>query len=80
MNKKGLSPLASTIILLVISIIIGIIVMTWGRSYVEDITTIEVPVAEDEGIFKDLDDRLRKGEITQEQYNKIKEVLVSQDT
>jgi len=80
MNKKGLSPLASTAILLVISIILGVIVMTWGRSYVEQITA-DVPEQEaDDSLFKDLDDRLRKGEITTEQYNAIKEVLVSQGT
>ena len=72
-----MSPLATTAILLVVSIIIGIVVMTWGRSYVEQATLPEVQkVATDESIFTELNDRLARGEITQEQYDKIKEVLI----
>jgi len=78
MNKRGLSPLASTAILLVISIVIGVVVMTWGRSYVEKLA-VEEPVPEiDESIFADLDERLRKGEITKDQYDRIKAVLLTQ--
>jgi len=78
MNRKALSPLSSTIILLVISIIIGLVVMTWGRSYVEQAATPEVVVEEDDTLFEDLNERLAKGEITQGQYDQIKEVLLSQ--
>jgi uncharacterized membrane protein len=81
MEKKGMSPLMSTILLLVISILIGIAVMTWGRSYVEQAAVNvasanpvqkEIPVT----VLQDLQGRLDRGEITQEQYSKIKEVLI----
>jgi len=78
MNRKALSPLSSTIILLVISIIIGLVVMTWGRSYVEQVAAPEVVIEEDDTLFEDLNERLAKGEITQGQYDQIKEVLLSQ--
>jgi hypothetical protein len=35
MNKKGISPLVSTVILIVLAIGIGIIVMNWGRAQLE---------------------------------------------
>ncbi len=79
MNRKALSPLSSTVILLVISIIIGVIVMTWGRGYVEKATTTvpEAPAVEKEQtLFEDLNARLERGEISMEQYEKIKEVLM----
>lgn len=78
MNKKGLSPLTSTIILLVISILIGVVVMTWGRSYVEQATAkAEVTQQQQSGVFTDLNDRLARGEITQAQYDQIKQVLLT---
>ena len=80
MNKKGLSPLQSTIILVVVSIIIGIIVMSWGRAYVEKATAQaeqNAANAKQESLFEDLNTRLEKGEITKEQYDSIKEVLLT---
>ncbi len=35
-DKKGISPLLSTILLIVLSIAIGAAVMSWGRAYVEE--------------------------------------------
>lgn len=35
MNKRGISPLASTILLVVLAIGIGVIVMNWGRAQLE---------------------------------------------
>ncbi len=35
MNKKAISPLTSTIILVVFALVIGTITMNWGKSYVE---------------------------------------------
>ena len=81
MNKKALSPLQSTVILVVVSIIIGIIVMSWGRSYVEKATAQadqNAMKAKQDTLFEDLNTRLQKGEITQEQYDKIKEVILTQ--
>ena len=80
MNKKALSPLSSTIILLVVSILIGIVVMQWGRGYVEQAATTPTATAveQESTVFEDINERLAKGEITQEQYDKIKEVLLAQ--
>jgi uncharacterized membrane protein len=82
MNRKALSPLASTIILVVVSIVIGIVVMSWGRSYVSEATsTAELKEAQqrEESLFQDLNDRLERGEITVEQYEKIRQVLIEQN-
>ena len=35
MTKKGISPLVSTLILIILAIVIGIIVMNWGRAQLE---------------------------------------------
>ncbi len=35
-GKRGISPLLSTILLIVLSIAIGAAVMSWGRAYVEE--------------------------------------------
>jgi len=36
MNKKGVSPIVATIILIALSIGIGLLVMGWGRAYIEE--------------------------------------------
>lgn len=36
MDKKGISPLISTVILIVFSIGLGVIVMSWGKGYIEE--------------------------------------------
>ncbi len=41
MNKKGLSPLVATGLLLVFALIIGTITMSWGKSYIADIAEQE---------------------------------------
>jgi len=79
-GKKGLSPLSSTIILLIVSIIIGIIVMSWGRSYVEQSVTQadQNKIAEKQTTtLEDLNGRLTRGEISKEQYDKIKAILLT---
>jgi len=35
MNKKGLTPLMATVLLLVFALVIGTITMNWGKGYVE---------------------------------------------
>ena len=45
MNKKALSPLIATMILLVFSLIVGFLTMSWGKDYVsnlEEEPTIEI--------------------------------------
>ncbi|MBN2420990.1 SHOCT domain-containing protein [Candidatus Woesearchaeota archaeon] len=82
MDSKGLSPLTSTVLLLVLSVIIGVVVMTWGKSYVEQAAVEKAYSVETEkpsSILQDLDERLQSGEITKEQYDKIKAVVLSQN-
>jgi uncharacterized membrane protein len=83
MNKRALSPLTSTFLLLGVSIVIGILVMTWGRSYVEQATVAgekKIEQQRTESLFQDLDARLQRGEINREQYEKIKAVLLAQNS
>ncbi len=35
-NKKGVSPLIATVLLIAFAVALGAVVMNWGRSYVED--------------------------------------------
>ena len=41
MNKKALSPLIATIILVVFALVVGAITMSWGKSYVGGISEEE---------------------------------------
>ena len=53
--------------------------MSWGRSYVEQATVKaeQKQVQEKQtSVFEDLDARLSSGEITKEQYDKMKAVLL----
>jgi flagellin-like protein len=52
MNKKGVSPLIATILLIVFSLILGTITMNLGKAYIEDIT--EVGAAHDAPDNKDM--------------------------
>ena len=37
MNKRGLSPLIATILLVIFALIIGTATMTWGKNYVGEV-------------------------------------------
>lgn len=37
-NKKGVSPLIATVLLIAFAVALGAVVMNWGRQYVEDTT------------------------------------------
>ena len=79
MNKRALSPLVATMLLVVFALVIGTITMNWGRSYVEKMKEEpEVKEFVDSAVvisIKDLDTPLKKlqlnhitGIITQEEY------------
>ena len=36
MNKRGVSPLTATLLLIVLSAVLGASVMSWGKSYIEE--------------------------------------------
>jgi len=78
-NKRALSPLVATILLVVFALVIGTITMNWGRSYVEKMKEEpEVKEFVDSAVvisIKDLDTPLKKlqlnhitGIITREEY------------
>ncbi len=84
MNKKALSPLVATILLVLFSLIIGTITMNWGKSYVEKIE--EEPKIRESAIIisiKDIDTPLKElqiqyitGKITKEEYLKKEKELI----
>ena len=86
-NKKALSPLVATILLVVFAVVIGTITMNWGKSYVEKIK--EEPATEtfDSAMIisiKDIDTPLKElqiqyitGKITKEQYIEKEKPLIS---
>lgn len=84
MNKKGLSPLVATALLVVFALIIGTITMSWGKSYVEGIGE-EGEAFEDTVIIsiEDVDTPLKKlqleyitGKISEEEYTKKEKELI----
>jgi flagellin-like protein len=73
MNKKAISPLFATFLLLVFAIILGTIVMNIGRDYVEGIVEIEEPTIEElQSPLEILNVRYAKGEITTAEYEEMK--------
>ena len=90
MNKKALSPLVATVLLVVFALVIGTITMNWGKSYVEGIA--EEPKEAGIGVFdsaviisiKDIDNSLKElqleyitGKITKEEYIEQEKALIS---
>lgn len=79
MNKKALSPLVATILLVTFSLAIGTITMNWGKNYVEKINLQDQREDPKTGTliinYKDIDTELKElqirhvlGEISQSQY------------
>lgn len=87
MNKKGLSPLVATFLLVVFALIIGTITMSWGKSYVEGISEgSEEGALEDTVVIspEDVDTPLKKlqldyikGIISEEEYREREKELTS---
>ncbi len=78
MNKKALSPLVATILLVVFSLAIGTITMNWGKNYVEKINLQEIEETKTGTLiinYRDINTDLKElqirhilGELTQRQY------------
>ncbi len=76
MNKKAVSPLAATFVLLVCAIVLGAIVMNIGRNYVEGISDVNEPsIDELNDPLQILKIRYSKGDITQKEYDTMKQVI-----
>lgn len=86
MNRKALSPLMATMLLVLFAIIVGAITMSWGKNYIEDLEHKE-PVEKLESSIvisiKDIDSPLKQlqiqhitGQISEEEYlEKERELL-----
>jgi len=79
MNKKALSPIMATLLLVVFALIIGTITMSWGKKYVEQISEEEptrefgsdsyiIKKAQINTPLKELQIKYILGKITKEQY------------
>ena len=89
-NRKALSPLVATVLLVIFALVIGTITMNWGKTYVEKIK--EEPRDTGIGVFesaviisiKDIDNSLKElqieyitGKITKEEYIEKEKALIS---
>lgn len=92
MNKKAISPLVATLLLLLFALILGAITMSWGKDYVEGIEPEEKsPYVLGNSYIISIDsvskDPLKEvqvdyilGKITKEEYmQKEKEILNSEN-
>ncbi|MCK4521122.1 MAG: hypothetical protein KAU20_00995 [Nanoarchaeota archaeon] len=77
-NKKAVSPLVATILLVAFALILGTITMNLGKSYIEGISGVEEQPATITIDSDDIDDPLKiaqikyiTNEITKEEYLEI---------
>ncbi len=81
MNKKALSPLIATILLVAFAIILGTIVMGWGKDYVAKLGNVEPSTVYEEQICEDplviLQIRYAQGDISTQEYLQKKDVIKS---
>ncbi len=63
MNKKALSPLVATLLLVISALVLGAVTMTWGRAYAEGTEEVAAEEPETESAIiisiKDIDDPLK---------------------
>jgi len=87
MNKRGISPLVATGLLVVFALVIGTITMSWGKKYVEGIAkqqpkekaleeTVIISMNDVNTTLKKLQLEHMTGKISQEEYlAKEKEIV-----
>lgn len=86
-NRKGLSPLLATILLLIFALVIGTITINWGRAYVEQIQEEPKAGAFDNAIIisiKDVNTPLKElqiqhitNKLTEEEYVRKEKALLN---
>ena len=86
-NRKALSPLIATVLLVVFALVIGTITMNWGKAYVEKINDEPAENAIDSAIIisiRDIDTPLKElqiqhiiGRITEGQYLEKENELIN---
>jgi len=74
MDKKAISPLMSTLLLVVFAILLGSLVMSWGKGYMTSIgeKPADNAVSETCNPADQLQIRFINGEITEQQYADMK--------
>ena len=75
MNKKAVSPLVATVLLIVFSLILGTITMNIGKAYIEGINDIEPQ--ETDNSLKQIGDSLYKCEEFNEQNKCISWIIAT---
>lgn len=84
MNKKGISPLVATGLLLIFALIIGTITMSWGKNYIEGIAEKKEQGFEDKVVIdlNKVDSPLKQlqldyitGKINEEEYKEREKEL-----
>lgn len=86
-NRKALSPLIATILLVVFALLIGTITMNWGRSYVEKIkeepkvdffeSSVVINIKDIDTPLKELQIQYITGRITRTEYIEKEKELIS---
>ena len=77
MNKKAVSPLVATSLLIIFAVVIGVIVMNLSKTYVEKISEEEEHLEEEAETspLQELQLRYARGEISEEEYLRMKDIL-----
>jgi len=86
-NKRALSPLIATVLLVVFALVIGTITMNWGKSYVDKIKDDSDIEKVDSAVvisIKDINNDLKRlqiqyitGDLTKEQYIEQEKPLIN---
>ena len=82
-NKRALSPLVATILLVIFALVIGTITMNWGKTYVEQVAakeekspaSIVIDISSLDDPLKVLQIKYLAGEISKEEYFKEEKKL-----
>ena len=88
MNRKGLSPLIATVLLVVFALVIGTITMNWGKSYVEQVeqagpepdfmeSAVIISIRDINTPLKELQIQYITGRITEEEYQQKERDLLN---
>ncbi|MBU0615464.1 MAG: hypothetical protein KJ601_05195 [Nanoarchaeota archaeon] len=83
MNRKALSPLMATIILVLFALVIGTVTMNLGKGYVEDIaeetpkSSIIIDITDIDTPLKELQVKHITGRISEEEYLDQEQILIS---
>jgi len=87
-NKKALSPLVATLLLLAFALVIGTATMNWGRSYIEKIeeepqeyaplqSAVIISIEDIDNPLKELQIKYITDQISQEEYLAKEKELIS---